>query len=109
MQNLVNVRQNNFGLAESELGILQSVVRSFPEIERVGIFGSRALGTYKKASDIDIVLYGKLVDRHMANKVASALEDSILPYFVDVVAYNEVRVAEFKEHIDKYAKDLENI
>lgn len=41
------------GLTPKELKILQNVFKKFDDIKEVILFGSRALGTHKTASDID--------------------------------------------------------
>ena len=45
--------KNRFGLTARELSKMIDVIKAFPEVEEGAIFGSRALGTYKKGSDVD--------------------------------------------------------
>ncbi len=46
----------NHGLSQKEWVEMQIVFNEYPEIEEVLLFGSRALSTYKPASDIDLAL-----------------------------------------------------
>lgn len=52
-----------YGLLERDLKYILEAVRKYPEIEKVIIFGSRAMGNYKPGSDIDIALKGQNVNR----------------------------------------------
>ena len=49
----------NFGLTKSDLNYITKTLKQFPEIESTFIFGSRAMGNFKPASDIDLCLKGK--------------------------------------------------
>lgn len=43
-----------FGLRENDMDIILKTIDSFNEIERAVIFGSRAMGNYRRGSDVDI-------------------------------------------------------
>ena len=59
-----------------------------PKKYQVFIFGSRAAGKAKKYSDYDIGILGKEpVPWNMLAKIEEALEDSDLPYKVDIVDF----------------------
>ncbi|WP_204226487.1 nucleotidyltransferase domain-containing protein [Clostridium botulinum] len=50
-----------FGLLERDIKYINEVLDKFEEIEKAIIFGSRAMGNYKKGSDVDIAIIGKNV------------------------------------------------
>jgi len=90
------------GLTQKELEILKSVFEKFDEINEVILFGSRALGTHKKSSDIDLAIKGK-VDINTLSKLKYTLEEeTILPYFFDVIIYDNLENQELKKHIDEF-------
>lgn len=91
----------NTGLTEQQLAILDKACAHYPEIESYVIFGSRAKGNYKSGSDIDIALKGAGVTHRTLAALHSDLEDTTLPYFVDIVAYNYISNTALKEHIDR--------
>lgn len=91
------------GLTEQQLVILWKALGRYPEIEEAVIFGSRAKGNYKPGSDIDIALKGARVTRRTAVALRSDLEDSTLPFFVDVVVYDSITNPALKEHVDRVA------
>ena len=49
---------NDIGLDKRELDLFYSLFRKFSDIEKVILFGSRAKGTFKANSDIDLVISG---------------------------------------------------
>lgn len=94
------------GLTQKELEILKSVFIKFEEIDEVILFGSRALGTHKKSSDIDLAIKGK-VDINTLSKLKYILEeDTILPYFFDVIIYDNLKNQELKKHIDDFGLEI---
>lgn len=93
-----------FGLTPDDLKVIVDAIKAYPQIEEVYIFGSRALNTHKKGSDIDIALKG-----HKLESIASELggwlnEESSLPYFFDIVDYNAIDNPDLKDHIDRVGK-----
>ena len=91
----------NDGLSEKQWNEIFTQIARFPEVERAALFGSRALGTHKKASDVDIVLYGERVTPRVAAAVKFEIEEeTYLPFFVDTVAYPTITNENFKQRID---------
>lgn len=89
------------GLSEAELETLRAVFARFPQIEEVVLFGSRALGTHRPSSDVDLAIKGKLVTLDTLAKLRYILEEETnLPYFFDVVIYDRVENEELKKAID---------
>lgn len=94
------------GLTQKELEILKKVFKKFDNITEIILFGSRALGTHKKASDIDLAIKGE-VDINTLSKLKYILEEETnLPYFFDVVLYDNLENMELKKHIDKFGERI---
>lgn len=85
---------------------LQTLFSKHPAITQALLFGSRALGTHKESSDIDIALKGDITPTLLTH-LKEELEDSTLPYFCDILDY-ERAPQELKEHIDIHALTLYN-
>ena len=83
---------------------LQILFAKHPSIKEALLFGSRALGTHKESSDIDIALKGDITPTLLAH-LKEELEDSTLPYFCDILDY-ERAPQELREHIDTHALTL---
>ncbi len=89
-----------FGLTEKQQDLINNATMEIPEIEEVVIFGSRAMGNYKKGSDVDIALFGKAVNRSIASKLSFVLNEELyLPYYFDVIAFNTINNEALREHI----------
>ncbi len=89
-----------YGLSEKQLTEIISFIHQNSEVQKAVLFGSRACGTYKVASDIDIALMGDKVTSSLAAKMKFTIEeDSSLPYFIDFIAYPSITNEDLKEHI----------
>ena len=74
--------------------------QQYPEIEQVVLFGSRALGNAKKGSDVDLAVVGTQVAQSLVDKLHVVLEeDTLFPYFFDVVHLNTVQNPALREQI----------
>ena len=85
------------GLTDVKLQKIRNALSQFSEIQRVCIFGSRAKGTYKPGSDIDITFFGDKISSNTLREVIYQLnEETTMPYFFDIVHYesinNEVKI-----------------
>ena len=101
----MSVASNPFGLDPRTRALLEGVFERHPDIREVRVFGSRALGTHRAESDIDLALYGE-VDDSLAARVAGELEELPLPYQFDIRAYSAVRHPGLREHIDRVGRPL---
>lgn len=96
-----------YGLLERDLKYILEAVSNYSEIEEIIIFGSRAMGNYKKGSDVDLALKGENVNRKIASRFSYDLnEEYPLPYFFDVVSYKDLSNEELKKHIDSAGKSI---
>lgn len=94
-----------FGLLDRDIEYIQKALNSFEEIEKAIVFGSRAMGNYKKGSDVDVAVLGEKI----TNKTLFRLDDYLnevypLPYFFDIINYNVISNEKLKEHIDNEGK-----
>jgi len=78
---------------------IHSVFKKFPQIEKAILYGSRATGTHKLSSDIDISLFGKALTQDIMWKISEALDDILLPYMFDLSLFDKIDNPELKEHI----------
>ena len=63
-------------------------------------------GGFAIGSDIDLAIMGRLDNEEVIRHVKGGLEDSTLPYFVDVVGYHLLQDVELKKHIGRVGVDL---
>jgi len=96
-----------FGLYERDVDMIVNALKENKEIEQAFIFGSRALGNYKKGSDVDLVVTGENVtDKTIANLNELLNETYPLPYFFDILQYEKIQNEHLKKHIDKHGVDV---
>jgi len=91
---------SNFGLSDNSFTQIVNTISSFSFVSKAVIFGSRAKGTQKKYSDVDICIFGK-IDAFDAERVKSALEELNVIYEYDVVAYDSITSTALREHIER--------
>ncbi|MFD2615935.1 nucleotidyltransferase domain-containing protein [Terrilactibacillus laevilacticus] len=90
-----------FGLIDSDIRYINSALAKFDEIEFGIIFGSRAMGNYKRGSDIDIAIKGKGITSKILYKLSDLLnEEYPLPYFFDIIHYETLSNVNLRNHID---------
>ena len=94
------------GLSKSELDEITVIFKKFPEIQEAILFGSRAMGTFKPGSDVDIALKGRITLQVLARLKASLEEESSLPYLFDIADYHTIETPAFKEHVDRHGKSI---
>ena len=83
------------------LAIVQKISADYLPNCEVRLFGSRHWGTASPSSDIDLVVVGreKLSWKQMANFTV-ALEQSNLPFFVDVLDWHTIPTT-FQQEIER--------
>ena len=82
------------------------VLAANERVERAVLFGSRAMGTYRPASDVDIVLFGRdLTEKDWAGLVAT-LDESTVPQRVDLLLYDRIHSEALTNHIEKRGVEI---
>ena len=88
------------GLTKDDLLVIIQAISNIPDITKAVIFGSRAKGTYKAGSDIDIAIW--VNDNDDVLKLSGMLNDkTLLPYKFDILDYTAINNVALKEHIDR--------
>jgi predicted nucleotidyltransferase len=95
-----------FGLSEQTLATVRAILADYPEIEQAILYGSRAKGTYSKGSDIDLTLIGDRLDHRLLAKIAGRLEDSPIPYQVDLSLRSDIDNPNLLAHIDRVGVEI---
>ena len=95
----------NYGITEKSFRLILEGLNHYPEIEKALIFGSRAIGNYKNGSDIDLALYGSDVTEETIRGLRTRLNEELpIPYYFDIIHYENINNQELKEHIDTMGK-----
>ncbi|MCH7401059.1 nucleotidyltransferase domain-containing protein [Belliella kenyensis] len=94
------------GLTKEEITDIRDVFSKYPQVEEVLIYGSRAMGNFKPASDIDLSLIGNDIDLSLQTEIEFDLDDLMLPYKFDISIYNRITNPEFIKHINSVGKEI---
>ena len=86
-----------------------NIFKEFDKVEKVILFGSRAKGTAKVGSDIDLALVGKGISFKDLCRMGARLEDLDLPNKIDLVEYNSITNPELKFHIERVGIELQSL
>lgn len=72
-----------YGLTDADLKCIIDAIKKYKEIDKAVIFGSRAMGNYKKGSDIDLCIFGSDVTDKIIMNLYDYLDEIVqLPYFL---------------------------
>jgi len=96
----------SFGLPDSLFANLVKAFSLHKSIAEVKIFGSRAIGNYRKGSDIDLCLFGNDLKYEEIKRIKMELEELITPYFIDVCHYERLDSNSLKDHTDRIGVEL---
>ncbi len=94
------------GLSPKTIHALERVFKQFDAIDKVVLYGSRALGTHKPGSDIDLALFGSEITPDLIASIAILIDDLLLPYTLDLTAYALIDNDALREHIDRVGIEL---
>ena len=93
--------KDRLGIKEKHLTTLLRILNEHVPEWEVWAFGSRVSGHAHRGSDLDLVLVGpELVPIERLGALLGALEESSLPFFVDVLDWCGIP-ASFRENIEK--------
>ncbi|MDY0084923.1 MAG: nucleotidyltransferase domain-containing protein [Bacteroidales bacterium] len=90
-----------FGLDEDLRSKFNKIFASFPEIEKVIIYGSRAKGNYREGSDIDLCLVGDDLKEAIRKRVWLMLDELNTPYLIDLSVFNQLESEGLIGHIQR--------
>ncbi|MEN9815100.1 MAG: hypothetical protein RLZZ412_1082 [Verrucomicrobiota bacterium] len=89
-------------LRERDLAVLRQTLGRFPFVAEARVFGSRATGSARRASDLDLAVSAPAADRRQWADLCAALEEAPLIYELDVV---RVELAASPRLQEKIARD----
>lgn len=96
-----------FGLTVDALRGLRAAFAADARIEKVLIYGSRAMGNYKTGSDIDITLLGRgLTAADTIFPLRDRLDALNLPYMFDISVFADLKGDGFISHVLRRGKVL---
>jgi predicted nucleotidyltransferase len=98
--------KTEFGLPPSTLDAIRHILSEAPAVKKAVIYGSRAKGTHRPGSDIDLTLFGDALSLDTLGQIATRLEESPIPYQVDLSIFKLIEHAALREHIERVGQML---
>lgn len=95
-----------FGIDDRTWQEILSVFSEYKEIKKASIFGSRAKGTFKKGSDIDIVLFGENITTAIILDILTKLDDTYIPQEFDIIAFSQIDNPDLIDHIESMGIEI---
>lgn len=89
------------GLSDKTVHQIRDVLTGFTEVEKAVLFGSRAKGTHKPGSDIDLALAGTGISWRTVGRIDTALDDLPLPYSFSLIILDGKTDPEVAAHIQR--------
>ena len=102
----VALTQRDSGVSSSSLARLLRVLDSTPNIETAWLFGSRAAGTHKPQSDVDIAIVAPDMSAAEEASLRQRIDDLGLLYAIDLVRLEQVKSDDFKQQIERHKRLL---
>jgi predicted nucleotidyltransferase len=88
------------GLSSREVGLICGVLRRHREVAAAVLYGSRAKGTHRPESDVDLAIQGDF-DGLRAASITAEMDELPLPYRFDVQAYSAIQSSALRDEIHR--------
>lgn len=89
---------SEFGLPQAMVATIRNILASEPVVQKAVRSGSRAKGTAEPGSDVDLALFGAGTDLDTVARLAGRLEESPIPYQVDLCVRSDRRAGTARAH-----------
>lgn len=94
------------GLTQEDIHQIIHVISQNPKIDEIVLFGSRAKGSHKPGSDIDLAFKGKALNLDDILEASIGLDDLNLPYKFDLILFERIQEQALVEHINRVGISL---
>ena len=78
------------GLPGHAVEKIRGIFRDYSEIQRVFLYGSRALGTYRPGSDIDLCIEAESLGLTELLSIENRMDDLLLPWKLDLSLLHQI-------------------
>ena len=96
----------SIGLPDAAIAAIRQVLASHREVEAAILYGSRALGRHRPASDIDLTLIGPAISAAALASIDSDLDDLLLPWMIDLSCLASIDHPALLAHIERAGVEL---
>ncbi len=97
---------SRFGLSREVMAKILAVFESYQHIERLVLYGSRAMGTQRPGSDIDLTIVAPTLTMTELLRIENELDELLLPYKFDLSLFHLIDNDSLREHISRVGIDF---
>ncbi|MBA3683764.1 MAG: nucleotidyltransferase domain-containing protein [Planctomycetes bacterium] len=90
------------GLDDHARALIHAALASVPRVQSAVLYGSRALGTFRHGSDIDLAIDGEDMTNEDMARLAGCLDELPLPYRYDLTIRSAITNPALAEHIAQH-------
>ncbi len=94
------------GLPESASAEILQTIGARPQVQRVVLYGSRALGRQRSGSDVDLCLLAPTMRLAELLELGAQLDDLLLPWRIDLQLDHLISHEELRAHIQRAGRVL---
>ena len=94
-----NAEETKHGLKTATIAKINGIFALHPSIEQAILYGSRAKGTFRNGSDIDLTLKGEHLTYRELLQIENELDDLLLPYKIDLSLFRQIDNPNLVGHI----------
>jgi len=94
------------GLPQDATARILELLTDRSSVQRVVLYGSRALGRQRSGSDIDLCLEAPQMDLAELLLLGAQIDDLLLPWRIDLQLRHLIRHPGLLDHIDRYGIPL---
>ncbi len=98
-----------FGISPEILAAIRQVMAEYGEIQRVLVFGSRAKGTFRAGSDIDLAVFAPHMNSSQFTQLWLDLNDLPLVFKLDVLHWDVLANPHLKDKIVQEGRMLYSV
>ena len=89
------------GIPKADSQQLLELIRSHPHVQKVVLYGSRALGRQRAGSDVDLCLVAPSMALGELLELGAALDDLLLPWQIDLQLRHLIAHEGLVAHIER--------
>ena len=89
------------GIPQADSQRLLALIRTHPHVQKVVLYGSRALGRQHAGSDIDLCLEAPSMELGELLELGAALDDLLLPWQIDLQLRHLIAHEDLLAHIER--------
>ncbi len=97
-------RTDRFGLTQETINAINSIFNRYGQVEKVLIYGSRAMGNFRPGSDIDLTMVAPTLTMTELLAIENQLDDLLLPYKIDLSLHHQIDNESLLDHIRRVGR-----